>query len=829
MRHNTFKSEVEIDYVLRKSTNKSNILVVSFPGAGGDRFRADSLGLGYMMTIGQFNVNALYIKSSREDFINAWFVGTEGDFSIERSIMELVEFACQETGSTHCVGIGSSLGGNTALYYGLKYNWDVIAGGARAPKSWYVGQLIHDMIPTALSRGFDKRIYMCWGRGEPMWRNKSEAPSLIKRFDDEKVPYTMELFKYSVHANISKVFPSIIRRELGKILGYEEQETLEEKEVSEAEIIGEITSSLKNLKIYADQLIDVKPNYSIKGCVNHGSLDHDANLKTFVYATHGYYWLPGRDKPLRADQGEFWKTIAPKSPQFANSFQHQTAILNFFKETKNAKAVAYLTEIILEFLNDPEAQKSTNRKHKRSWTSQLRNELLIDFACTLRGPDQEHSDEVKACLRKLEQKIDWEKIKIQIVSGLRRSIHSEILLSEVEENYSRLIYIAEIGEFFRDHVDFYNAVYEKVLEVAETITNYYFDENGHCIYEQTNGQHNAAPHLNRLLKFVERNNEKPGRKFRKLLKKMSAIENVRAHLIRDDGRTPNLGHSDRKKAIGPRSTGELLNIGSNIAVLSTDSEYITIGGGSNIHSPFRHCDLLSFTFRYDGRQLIWDAGGGTGELADYARSALAHSAFICDEADYVTPDYADWTVLDDAVSTDNYAFISGKHFLIEGVSMARKWLWLKPNVLIIYDEARSNKNHLYTQNFIAPKWKFREPTNGVVEFRDGKGCTFQISQAPRDTKFRTKTYFGTNKLSATEGELRGSRIDSFTRPRQMTNIAFEKHSSNCDFLTILQASTGRADEAKLINVEVTEGFLNIKASRNGKIIDISEKVEREGL
>ena len=68
MRHSTIKGEVEIDYILRKSSSKSDVLVVSFPGAGGDRFKANSLGLGYMMTIGQFNVNALYIKSSGEDF-----------------------------------------------------------------------------------------------------------------------------------------------------------------------------------------------------------------------------------------------------------------------------------------------------------------------------------------------------------------------------------------------------------------------------------------------------------------------------------------------------------------------------------------------------------------------------------------------------------------------------------------------------------------------------------------------------------------------------------------------------------------------------------------
>jgi hypothetical protein len=826
MRHSTFKGEVEIDYVLRKSTSASEVLVISFPGAGGDRFRADSLGLGYMMTIGQFNVNALYIKSSREDFVRALFVGFKDDHSIERTLLELVKFSLKETGANRCVCIGSSLGGNTALYYGLKYNWDIISGGARAPKSWYVGGLIHELISKAQENGFDKSVYMCWGRGEPMWRNQSEAPSLVKKFEENNVNKKVELFQYSVHANISKVFPSIIGRELNILLGNESGIEKTSSQPTAAELTGETTSLLKQLKPFSDKLDQIKPNYSIHQIENFGEADPERSLEIFVYAAQGYHWLPKRSKPKKFDSAEYWQTVARSNPQYANSMAFQSAALNHFKATGDISALELVHSSISDFLALRDEDKTTHRKHKRWWTTQLRTVCLLDFASIILDPQNEHRKKVPSSLiGKIVENTDWEAIKGETILAFRRAIHTEILLTDVQESYSRLSTLVLISEFFKNDAEFHEAVRSKVVDLANKISDYYFDYNGVCIYGQTLKHHEAATQFRKFVDILEANTDKPNRRHKKLVRKLDLVETVSRYMTRDDGRMPNIGHSDIEHTKSEPATGSLINLSSNFAVLSERGAYITIGGGSNINSPYRHCDLLSFTFRYQGRQIIWDAGGGKEDLADYARSAVAHSAFFCDEIDYVTPDYPDWTTLEDFTENENYVLVIGKHMLIEGVTLTRAWLWIKPNILIIWDNAKSTSERLFTQNFLFPKLPFSEMSSGGFKFNDRKnGTSYTIQQIPTESNYRFRSFFGTNNSKAPESKMRGSRIEAFTRLKPITNFAYEVKGTNANLLTVIEAKSGKSSEAEFVSAEVQGEKIKATAKVDGENLNIEEEL-----
>ena len=73
--------------------------------------------------------------------------------------------------------------------------------------------------------------------------------------------------------------------------------------------------------------------------------------------------------------------------------------------------------------------------------------------------------------------------------------------------------------------------------------------------------------------------------------------------------------------------------------------YITINGGQNIRAKVRHEDLLSFTWFYDNIQVFKDTGGGRNELFDFSSSSVAHNAFICEDMKYTTPEYIDWTTI----------------------------------------------------------------------------------------------------------------------------------------------------------------------------------------
>jgi hypothetical protein len=822
MRHSTFKGEVEIDYILRKSSSKSDVLVVSFPGAGGDRFKANSLGLGYMMTIGQFNVNALYIKSSSEEFIRAWFVGFEGNFAIERTMMELVRFACEQTGATRCVGVGSSLGGNCALYYGLKYNWDIIAGGARA-KRGYVGKLIRQMIPTARQKGFSKHVYMCWGRGEPMWLNPDEAPSLVKTFDEAKVPYSMDLFDYSVHVNISRVFPHIIRRELGALLGMDPPNVGGQTERTAIEIAEEINASLKCLEAHAPELERIPPHLSIRNRHNQGSKRESVMLRTFVFGAQNYHWLPKAAAPIHHEPGRFWQTVPSQDGAYAHSMWFQATVLNHYKTTGQIAALKLVADSLTEFFPLSSFLREADRRargYNALVTAQARAECLIDFVCTVH--------ELKADPG-YSEKIAWDWLKADVVETLRTCVRTEALLGHVTTNYSRLYFLLLVARFFKANEAFYRETYTRVMAAAVAMIDYQFDEQGVCTFEQVRMQHETVAQIRRIVDFVEANDFEPDQNFKKLKRKLDAVELVTAHLISPDGFTPNLGHTDQIKVDAVPAAGNLVRTSSNIAVLSSDAAYITIGGGSNVHSSFRHCDLLSFTFRYDGRQLVWDAGGGTRGLADYARSAVAHSALFCDEINYVTPDYGDWTALDDAVEADEYVLVSGKHTLIDGVTLSRKWLWLKPNIIVIYDDCQSESAHLYTQNFLFPNAKFDAKTQHRTTFSLAKGCTFSVTQLPAGPDFELKQFFGATDPAAPEQALRGSRIEKFRYPTKLTNFAYEKRAKSANFLTVLEAASGKDGELSFSSADIANGMLNVSARRGEEQISISEKLERDWL
>jgi hypothetical protein len=66
-----YSGDAELNYIVKKATNPSDTLVISFPGQGNADFAASQLGYTYMMTIGAFNVNALYLKAVDKDNVKS--------------------------------------------------------------------------------------------------------------------------------------------------------------------------------------------------------------------------------------------------------------------------------------------------------------------------------------------------------------------------------------------------------------------------------------------------------------------------------------------------------------------------------------------------------------------------------------------------------------------------------------------------------------------------------------------------------------------------------------------------------------------------------------
>jgi hypothetical protein len=335
-------------------------------------------------------------------------------------------------------------------------------------------------------------------------------------------------------------------------------------------------------------------------------------------------------------------------------------------------------------------------------------------------------------------------------------------------------------------------------------------------------QHNLRNLLRQITGFIVANDFPDAPDFTKLKHKLEKIREATVHMVRPDGFYPNLGHSDIAAAIISPTVGNFIKPDSNFAVLSDGLAYITVHGGSNIHSAFRHCDLLSFTFFYDGKQLVYDAGGGNGGLGEYARSAVAHSAFICDDQSYTTPDYFDFTAIQHAVERDNYVLITARHSLYGDAALTRRLLWCKPNVLVVYDEAQAQeKRHIYTQNFLLPNVKTEDAdtSHAALEIADGFMLTISQFEPDKDsTELELAKYTGTTDPAAPEEQLRGSRVAGFNKLEKLLNLAYSKRGYTAKFLTLLEAHSGKENEVSMRSVNVNDGVLHVELS-DGTIIE----------
>jgi hypothetical protein len=115
-----YYGEKEIKYVFKKK-EKSNYLVVGFSGI-------PKVGTppryNYMRTLMNTEVNQLFILDDH-GMIGCYYLGENQDFSVERSVADLIDKISLENNipRENIITFGSSKGGYASLYYGIKYGF----------------------------------------------------------------------------------------------------------------------------------------------------------------------------------------------------------------------------------------------------------------------------------------------------------------------------------------------------------------------------------------------------------------------------------------------------------------------------------------------------------------------------------------------------------------------------------------------------------------------------------------------------------------------------------------------------------------------------------
>jgi hypothetical protein len=824
---------VDITYIAKSAATSSNVLVVAFPGEGG----LETGDYGYLMTLGRFDVNRLFIKFGREERANHYhqcaLIYRNREPVFEETIIALINQICGETRSTQIITVGSSMGGFDAMYYGLKYDWDIISGAPywTFPTEWllhlaggtdtecqkWADNMLETVVKQAGERGRDgKSIFLCWGEGESVWCSPVQGPKLLKQLDEYGIKYTYTLFNYQTHMQIHRAFPKILETRLSILLGLAE-ENFEINKTDELVLTDFIKDKLKSLSTLPETLFSIPMNFNIDCRVQYAENNKNNVLRNYVYMQQGYFWHPGWKEPQNTGSPKnYWSKIPTSCVAGALAFIFPQTILNYYINSHDIEALKWCGDTLRRFLDNIRGVASANTDYNNWWNADRRLHFLINYICCVNNSS-----------KKDELYNDIDAIHHEIIHCFQIILNEVLLLADCESQYRRINTLLHIAVLYAADEDFSEKLSNTGLEILDKLTNFYFDKNGVCLIGQSRVQYILRNRLKEIIEFIEANFE-ADKHTKSLRRKYDKINEVTAFLIAPNGLRPALGHSDDLQITDVlRKTGIFAKPESNIAVFSADNSYITIQSGPDIHATLKHCDLLSFTFFYDNQQIILDSQGGNGQLADFAQSAIAHSALIMDDKDYSSPTYIDWTTMDNVDIQDDYIVVQMSHSLFVETKLLRTLVWLKPNIIILIDDAaplnNSSVEHKFTQNFIL--------LDIVVKGTDvvcGKIGTVDFSIKQYDSGFELKQYRGTstatNKSTLQNDAMRGSIISGYVKTRKGLNLAYNKIGSSASFLTAVEAhsvnSLLKKHELTVTDLRLDNGNLIITLADVEKIMPL---------
>lgn len=642
---------------------------------------------------------------------------------------------------------------------------------------------IHSVFRSAGECGFCKKIFVSYGEGEALWLSTDQGQSLVRDLENAKIKFTLKLYPYSDHMTVYTLFPSLLKARLGYYLGLDDEPQNDDDEfaispeIKLANNLKEVYASL--IKAITDIPNDLIPCTEIHNLAHYGDTNLTTALRNFVYIKQGWYWGIGSKEPLKMpDKNAFWRSLPKERIAEGLCFWFQDTILNYYEKKGEPEALEWCVENAGQYLEY--ICRIADPKHNEHWWNSLRR---MHFFIAL------HKD--------LNERGIGEKWYQDIFNEIRRTlgflVSADISVKDPRSQYIRTLGLLHAAIYFKGCGEFYNTLYNAVIEILNRITDFYFDANGVCTFLQVRDQSILAEKLMHNINFINANGFSETKALKTLKRKYDKIVEFTAHITAPNGLLAAVGHSVYEKAWWmqywlERKTGNYILRDSNIAFLNdkNDLSYITVNGGSNVHSDYKHCDLLAFTWWYDNVQVFTDSEGGRAPLDEFAGSAMAHNGIIVDDLNYVIPSYEDFTAIDTVDERDNCVILTMSHNCYNKVTLRRRLMWIKPNIIVLYDEAESDNEHKYTQNFVLQNWVIDKNDSSRVTVSISPNFTVTISQiAVDESGFELEKFHGTTDVND-ESNYRGSLITDWTKLRKGCNLAYTKHGSKVKFLTVIE-------------------------------------------
>lgn len=237
------------------------------------------------------------------------------------------------------------------------------------------------------------------------------------------------------------------------------------------------------------------------------------------------------------------------------------------------------------------------------------------------------------------------------------------------------------------------------------------------------------------------------------------------------------------------------------------------GYHSRVH---KHADDLSFVLSSLGEDIFIDAGKyeyNNTKWREYISSSKGHNMITVDNTSYKIENKNYGSFITDYILEEGYSWVRGEHNLFQNVKLSREILYIKPNVLLIFDKANSNTHHSYEQNFNLGKTfeidYEQSDENLVVANNDNGDITVTIKQLKPIDSYRI--YKGYNNEKDRKNPIRGYASEVTNELFEINQIEFHKNGFNVEFVTLISLESSRYSE----KIE----FVDLNYVGNTKVIE----------
>ena len=783
-------NDIAISYSIQKTKSSSKVLIVSFPGAGGGVYDE----LGYLFTLKKYDCNAIFFKAD-QNIIKSMFCFYNKTTIVEESIYKFIKETSDSLGCSQIIVIGSSLGGYCSLYYGLKYNWDIISGSPLTfteerkfveycagstldtDKSWLNAQLSN--VITKNSGIYNKFLFISFGEGENNYLDPNKGQNCIKLLNDAHINYFLKLFPFSDHNSIHRLFPTVLDVVLPQILNKKETGKISildnlfgDNDVCK---LGDLSKRLNNI---SEEINNCNNELSCNVMKVPPELHYIKNLndelRDYCYISSGYFYDPKEKKGLCLyDKGGFWSIESNTVDEYMG---FQSCILDLYYKIKDKKIFDWLCDNLDEYLSVFKYYK----KKKPGLSSIDLYLTRVYYLFNILNLSYEYSHPV--FLKK--------KIIIQIIRNDIISLLNLPIVNIVNGPYK--ILRAVICFVSYTSLSNCNNIIDKLLDLLVEFNTIYFNYDGLCVKDLSDME-SISTELHKLLSFIQNNNLNFPKLTKYLQSFINKIDTFNCHLVLPNNCLLPLGHTISKTTLLPefvdRKVSNYIKPSSDLAILENDLSYISVGTGNPYKSNHRHDDLMSFSWFYNGMSVFLDGGSSPSpEIYKYISSSFAHNTIFCSDKNYTIPSYLDFTTIKSYEDREEYVLINMEHVLINNSKFCRKFIWIKPNIIILIDNVNSKNNHTVVQNFLLNNFKYKIINDNSIDISLSSDSVLHFRQYNFNESLHA--LLSIKNGSASDDSYLGNYVDSSGKKLLPgLNIQYTKNTDKCLFITSLQIKT----------------------------------------